>query len=394
MRIDEITYCMKVKSINAMIDNQWVDNSVLEIIRLQTSAMADCRKTILLSESYSNRKAFMVIMANLSDHETRHEEIICIITYSSSGVLTLTPDFNFRRACYTFRYRGKIYSYKLIHCEQFTDIDCIIREEATFKKKLDTYRTYLQSLVSTTFHRVPTGNKLILLNGTIQSATSLNKNPIFVYYQLYLPIGWHAEMDDVHSGFTQTSNLRKKLAVFGYPIEFNVTSNNDCSGDIHKQSPCLMFKVFSIDRWKCVKIEGYGSWTIPLLSGSYLTDVNCWRLYKRKEELTFQLFGSTIDLKDLRYLVEFDSERGINSRFGLCTTSACRINLTMNVLVQNSCNAGEFESTEEKSGTIDNCIGNARSRLKDLIDAFDKAKSEIKSAQRDAKRILENNLLK
>ncbi|TRY71762.1 hypothetical protein TCAL_09722, partial [Tigriopus californicus] len=361
------------------------------------------REAQLRSRGFSDHSQLMLIRFDVTtghgSSEVNKEGTyfdLCVIKYSSNGVLEIAPDFSRDKRPYRVEMDVKgeklVYEYWIEHASTNMSYEDQIGEHQMLG---NFYATQIQPLlkdVGDVFEIPPEKCFRLVLNGEIVSAENFEYDGLFIHYFVELPPGWSNTEESQLFGITHTSRTtpdpETNLDTAHFSHTFEIDLYFDINRfDVYKESlpnwPQIFVEVISVDSWSRVRTEGYGSMALPFMAGSYDLKIDTWRpvLPNLSNDLRRYFIGGTPELEDLAYAgVPGDLDGPILSRFGLRTVSTGRVRLRLNLIHQ----AKAFLNEKNRNPRISlfDRLGSASlfNSVQAVLEAFHQARSRFQKA--------------
>ena len=282
---------------------------------------------------------------NTEDGGSEHSVVLCTLTYSGTGVLTVKPDFNWSGIAYRLEVEGReVLEYLVEHASPDMDYDTMIKETVLQNEVYARHNQLQQSEVGDNFEMPPAGMFRLHVYGEIVSARMFDYDCLYVNYMLDLPPGWTAGEDTRLQGITQrcytaANDNGEDVAHFSFPVEadlFFSINSLDTDKEVLPRWPQLLVEVVSVDTWSRYRVEGYGHTVLPSHPGHHSLVIDTWRpvVSKTYAEMKRFFIGGTPELEDIRYVGNTDTKAGVISKMGFQTQASGKVMVRMNIIHQ------------------------------------------------------------
>ncbi|XP_055304970.1 tectonic-like complex member Mks1 isoform X2 [Sitodiplosis mosellana] len=220
----------------------------------------------------------------------------------------------------------------------------------------------------------------------IQMAENFEYDAIHIKYEIHLP-------DDCQTidGMSQlkgcTHSSRRDAIdgcwLIGYCHELTLSCRLDC---LRKETIKIAYEVISIDSWSRERSEGYAVYSVPLLAGSFVEKIDCYRdlgdnTWLNWIERYFIGGRRKVQINNFHGITANNTKNALN-RYGNCTQSTGQLSIRRNVVIQRNIDeidGGNFERNQsvrrsQKLPTISSVLlayHRAREKLESIADIND-----------------------
>ncbi|XP_075240651.1 tectonic-like complex member MKS1 [Convolutriloba macropyga] len=345
------------------------------------------------------------IMADLTrpgmEHVPENEFVLCTVNLSSTGVISVSPDFNRHRPSYTLvsdLERREVFEYTIEHASKQITSKEKLREQKVINDIYQRHQEYKTKSIGNQFELPQPGVLRVNCFGEIVSAQNFEYDGLYIQYYLDIPTCWWADPNSCQiTGVTQRCNIRvapngkDEVCNFGFPFEFELFFRKEAEDDDDSSSewPTLFIEVLSIDQWLRFRTEGYGWIKLPAAPGIYETEVSCWRPLGNgsiSTQLRRFFVGGSPELEDIAYAAKPTTHEGVVlSKYGFLTESTGSVRLRFNTIMQSQLFLEKgFQDKKKKSAVsmIDRLGGHSmQATVQNVLETFIRTRNKLRAAR-------------
>ncbi|XP_019853981.1 PREDICTED: Meckel syndrome type 1 protein-like isoform X1 [Amphimedon queenslandica] len=329
----------------------------------------------------AHHRQTMYVMADLQsqiDGLDFDEKVLFTITVDTTvGQLMLSRDVSHDEHWYRIESSGReIFEYRIENVSQPITGEELQRERQLHNQLHSHQSERLKQSLGAEFQSLPPDKdtKLVHIIGSIETAEGFGWSPVYIIFQLHLPNEGFELKSGIELISTQLSSPNSdQVTHFCTPFEYEllVSTPSPSSGSSPSMSsPFVSVEVSSLDFWDRHRLEGYGTYSLPLVPASLTVPINTSKPSPTslKEQLLHYFIGtsSRTSLKD---------SRDAKSRFGATSISSGKVYIKLSVLSL-SRETAEIYSSKEMREKLRQQQGNLSMSVKAVTDAYHKARSK------------------